>query len=532
MELLSGARYSLVNGNRPGARLALEQLSTRFPGFRHSERVLLTARWQLAGNDSSSFEQGYFEALEISTRNDNFAALFDDLRPIIAPREAQQWEELESPAAKASFIIIFWRSRDPDPISPENSRLVTHYNRLLEAQSNYSSPVYGQARLSRNHGAGQSPRFDPTAPLADFPFAQPKPEFKRPSSYQLDPRGLVFLRHGPPVRVVQGSSSTTGKEDETWLYGNSSFTFENPQGSDTFVTVPAGSAEDRPGINGETDSTESGDKYQRYYAAEFKATGDSVELEFYQSFPVHSLNPVAAPGAVVALFDTSWNQVAISRVPARRMVVGPDTLWVAVNSLKALPGAYYYALRMDLAPHHPVIRKSLGIAQFAADSINLSGIIFGHPLDRDNTISNRSSEGMLPRPSLIFNNGEVVSVYFEIYGLKPNRDGERKYHEIIIISKVTSQDPEEEKSFSGDAKLLKRWAENRSNSRIFSFDRQAGNKQKIISEYFNVDTSDLEPGSYSLLLEVEDQVTGELRDVTWFFDLIEPAKVQSLKSRF
>ncbi len=522
-ELLSRARYALVNGNQPGARLALEGLANRFPGFHRLERTLLDARWRLADGDSAGFEQGYFETLEIATRNDDFAALLEDLKPIFTPNEAQQWETLDSPEARASFIKKVWRSRDPDPISPENPRLRNHYIRLLVAQNNYSSPVYELPRSSRNHGAGQSPGFDPTAPLVDFPFDQPRPEFKRPSSYVLDPRGLLYLRHGPPDRVVRGASPTTGGENETWHYGNSSFTVEGSQGSGTFSPVPAGAAKTGPTTGGKTDAAEPGEAYQRYYAAEFKEPGDSVELEFYQSFPADSLDPSAEPAAVVALFDTTWQQIAISRSPARRMAVGGDTLWVAVNHLKTVPGAFYYVLRMDLAPFHPVIRKSMDIVQFAPDSINLSGIIFGHPLDIDNTIPNRSAEGLLPRPSLVFTVGEVVSVYFEIYGLKPGRDGIRKYSEMITVSKVNPDDAEQDESFSGDVKSLKRWTENRSNSRSFSFDRRSGNERTISSEYFNIDTSDLEPGSYSLHLEVEDKNTDELRDVTWFFDLAAPA---------
>jgi hypothetical protein len=531
-ELLSRARYSLVNGNQPGARLALAELGTRFPGFHRTERMLLDARWRLAEHDSSGFEQGYFETLMISAQSDDFETLLQDLKPVFTPNEAQRWETLDSPVARVLFIKKFWRSRDPDPISQENPRLSIHYARLLEAQGNYSSPVYERSPLSRNHGAGQGPQYDPTAPLADFPFVQPNPKFKRPSGYQLAPRGILYLRHGPPDRIVHGSSPKTGGDSETWYYGNSSFTFESQQGYDTFSAVPASGTLDGPEINGATDTAGPENNYQRYYAAEFKARGDSVGLEFYQSFPRDSLETGAVPEAVVALFDTTWRQVAISRSPARKMTAGPDTLWMAVNSLKTLPGTYYYVLRMDLAPVHPVIRNSMNIMQFTADSINLSGIIFGHPLDIDKTIPNRSAEGLLPRPSLIFTTGEVVSVYFEIYGLKPNRDGGREYREVITVSKVSPSDSEEDENFSGNAETLKRWTENRSNSRIFSFDRSSGDQQKIISEHFNIDTSDLEAGSYSLHLEVEDKNTGELREVNWFFDLTASTNGQPLEFEF
>ena len=165
---------------------------------------------------------------------------------------------------------------------------------------------------------------------------------------------------------------------------------------------------------------------------------------------------------------------------------------------------------------------SIKIEAFTADSLNLSGIIFGSPLDEDKTLPNRSRADLLPRPSLKFSSGEVVSVYYEIYGLKAGRDGMRKYREMITVSLAGEEDFDDEDSFSGDATRLKRWTENRSNSRTLSFNREADRKRKVIGEHFTVDTSDMEPGSYQLQLDIEDEVSGERRDVTWYFDLRKP----------
>ncbi|MBW7998316.1 MAG: hypothetical protein FVQ81_17445 [Candidatus Glassbacteria bacterium] len=525
-DLLSGARYRLINGNQPGARLALEELAAQHPDYHRTERMLLRARWYLEEGDTVAFDDGYWQVLETSLTDDDFAALLNDTAPIFTPVEAQQWENLDSPQSKASFLRKFWRSRDPDPIDMTNPRLITHYIRLLEAQKSYSGPVYGSPRRSRNHGAGQPQQFNPTAPLVDFPFQQPKPEFKRPSSYELDSRGLLYLRHGPPNRIVQGTARESNRELETWFYGGASFTFEGLPGSDSFIAVPGGSADVENALQSESVLAEKENDYQHYYAAEFKGDADSVVLEFYQSFPADSLEVLGEPGAVVALFDTSWNQVTISKSPARKMTLGENSHWVAVNRLAVEPGIYYCAMRMDLNPEHPVIRNSMVIRAFAKDSLNLSGIIFGSPQDIDETIRNRSREGLLPRPSLIFTAGEEVSVYYEIYGLKPSRDGERTYSEMITVSRVPPEDHSDKDSFSGNAERLKRWSENRANSLSLFFERSADRGQKNISEYFVVNTANLEPGSYRLQLEVEDDVSGELRDVTWFFDLAGPPVIE------
>jgi hypothetical protein len=530
-ELMSGMRYRLINGNQPGARLDLEELAAVYPDYNPAERMLLAARWKLAEGDTTAFEDEYWKVVEFSLTRDNFDALFDDVAPIFNPQETQEWESLSAPESKAAFLSRFWRSRDPDPISFSNPRLLNHYKRLLEAQKNYSHPVYGPARHSRNHGGVDSQPFDPTASLVDFPYEQPKPEFKRPSHYELDSRGLLYLRHGPPTRTVRGNQAGVGQDSETWFYGNATFTFASLSSNQGYIPVPGGSANLDDALSSESTVADSGDNYQSYFAAEFNGPGNSVVLEFYQSLPAESSEKPEKPEGVVAIFDTTWQQVAISRSPARRLEVDKQQTWVAVNTLTVPPGLYYYAIRMDVDPRHPVIRKSMRVERFTTDSLNLSGIIFGSPLDEDKTLANRSNADLLPRPTLRFTAGEAVSVYYEIYGLKPGSDGYRKYREWITVSMAGAEERANEETFSGSAERLKRWTEDRSNSRTLSFEREADREQKIVGEHFVVDTSDMEQGSYQLQLEVEDTVSGERRDVTWYFDLAA-APVEKYKDQF
>ena len=58
---------------------------------------------------------------------------FKHAESIFNPTEAAKWDSLKTPEEKAAFFHKFWARRDPDPTTPHNERLITHYERLQKA---------------------------------------------------------------------------------------------------------------------------------------------------------------------------------------------------------------------------------------------------------------------------------------------------------------------------------------------------------------------------------------------------------------
>jgi len=97
-----------------------------------SFKMLQQACRLLASGDTLGFEKSYAEALSEAEKEDNFARIFQEAEFIFTPWERLKWDKLENPAERSEFFRIFWKVRDPDPISPHNDRLVMHYIQLLE----------------------------------------------------------------------------------------------------------------------------------------------------------------------------------------------------------------------------------------------------------------------------------------------------------------------------------------------------------------------------------------------------------------
>ncbi len=97
-----------------------------------SERMLLQACRLLASGDTLGFERSYAAALIEAGKEDDFTRIFQEADLIFTPWERVKWDELASPAERAEFFRIFWKVRDPDPISFQNERLVNYYIQLLD----------------------------------------------------------------------------------------------------------------------------------------------------------------------------------------------------------------------------------------------------------------------------------------------------------------------------------------------------------------------------------------------------------------
>jgi GWxTD domain-containing protein len=69
--------------------------------------------------------------------------LEQDATYIITPGERQAFLKLGTNEERDQFIETFWRNRNPDPDSPENSFKEEHYRRIAYANEHFASGVAG-----------------------------------------------------------------------------------------------------------------------------------------------------------------------------------------------------------------------------------------------------------------------------------------------------------------------------------------------------------------------------------------------------
>jgi hypothetical protein len=128
---------------------------------------------------------------------------------------------------------------------------------------------------------------------------------------------------------------------------------------------------------------------------------------------------------------------------------------------------------------------------------------------------------IIPRPSLTFRPGEIITVYLEIYNLRRDWEGKRTYRESVTVT----LDQEEANKITSNIKRFIAWSRKGSSSLTLSFDRQpTEEKINTIPEHFDIDTSELVSGKYRLVIEVQDNVTGQKKKVGFIFALTSKEK--------
>ncbi|HTY06222.1 MAG TPA: GWxTD domain-containing protein [Gemmatimonadales bacterium] len=149
-----------------------------------------------------------------------------DFSWIAKPEELGQFDSLRTPAARARWLEAFWARRDVADVLQPGQRLAEHYRRWF-----YAMRTFGLLSPHRHY---------------DFT------EVYRSTQDQIDDRGVVFMRLGPPDQsrtyAASGGSAASGVEpNESWLY-------RRPEGDLIFHFVSRGDVQDFKLVESLTDA--------------------------------------------------------------------------------------------------------------------------------------------------------------------------------------------------------------------------------------------------------------------------------------
>ena len=186
------AWFDFLAGSADSALALLERLKAVQPDYDSADRELLLARCALETGDSLGFQEYYARALDIAVERDENTRAFPETEVILTKQAAPRWGECKSNREKAAFLRWYWIDLDDDPIEPLNRRLIEHYNRYATRSTFLLRNPHSSLTSLKNYNRLVIPNPWSTTTI--------RAVRRQSEILRLDPRGVVWVRFGPPEK--------------------------------------------------------------------------------------------------------------------------------------------------------------------------------------------------------------------------------------------------------------------------------------------------------------------------------------------
>lgn len=181
---------------------------------------LESARSLQALNRTSEAVQAYWQALR-SMGTDGIAEFRTDIAWIATDVELTEYDSLPANHIP-QWIDRFWRERDALAIRAPGERLAEHLRRWVYVHQKYlihrpdDLPIHAQGQTP-NDQANFMENFSVANAMVINDLNSSLPNFKvyTRTQWEVDDRGVIYLRHGAPTKVAL---DPTGPPNESWQY--------------------------------------------------------------------------------------------------------------------------------------------------------------------------------------------------------------------------------------------------------------------------------------------------------------------------
>ncbi len=435
------------------------------------------------------------EAITNLSRKVDALILFEEIKTIASPEELAAFERIENVEGYQRFFNVFWNRRNPMPAAPYNARMAEHYRRLRKAEQDYL--FNGLRSWFRSMFTHDEAYFPPTYLL----------------SSDFTDQGIVFIRHGEPDDYTIG-------EANSWLYHDSVLVFHfaptcisqicgitehfvpypvGPTFEPSLVGLDALDAERRSvaflvdGLSTDRHRWPSGTRYWEvpYVVGAFRGMDGRTLLEVYYEVPVHETARVSGPDSVIveagfAVHGNNWDRINYIREQTPHVRGAPGTVDRFQLDLPAAPFNFALHARVLGGVHLQVTRFRYTVPRFTDTGLQLSDILLADSMDTVPDAIGRDEMILYVNPSRKFLRSETPLVYFEIYNLERETDGQTRYR--IAYSLI----PHDEDQAGA---ITLQTSEQRSS-------------QRSPLSYVSIELQEASRGSYLLEVEVEDLVSG------------------------
>jgi len=474
---------------------------------------------------------------------------YEDLTNVASPEEVRQLRNL-SGEAQAEFVRMFWLRHDPTPATELNERKLEHYRRVW-----YARRYFSHGRKPWDDRGSVYIRYGPPKHRA----SKFNPNFAMGSDVEMAREHLRYNIYGSRAHSMGGSPEGTAfplafsdeearliTDWEEWVYPTVKkglvilFSERNNDGNYCFHTPPILHTpfhllpvlyQYAPEEQYHAAQLDKPDRYIydeahdpldfAYYLAQFRAPNGNTELDIYYGLPTAELQFrtnsegtfTAALERGYALFDTAWHvetrsvehvELRASSDPQREK----GAIHVDSQSL-LLPGGEDVLLSVQardlISGRLGAYREKVEVARFDSAHLAMSDIVLAGSIRKaDSTGSQkfvRNGLLILPMATQTFRRGQPIHLYFEIYNLtRGERYGETEYE--VEHAVRTGREAERGSVLRAIGRFLgirRRVGV----SRIYEGIRTAE------TQHFQLGTSTLDKGDYTLVITVRDLKSGK-----------------------
>ena len=451
-------------------------------------------------------------------------------------------------ADRSGYAQKFWNSKDPRYLTRYNERKLEHYARLVYADLLYSAPDLNlrgwetqRGRILVRYGL---PRYDVTIiPKGDQPRngevligVLTSTSGIRPDQGGSETRGRAAPSTAPNVESRLNSNYQLFDEMNTfniWDYGEFRFVFEDPFRNGEYRLYSPPASQLAAGMDGwindyQIIANETFRKVPERYEYEsparqiempflvntFKSAGGGGDVYVHYGIPISEYERdqemIRVTANTGAFLITGERDIIDEK---RRTVYGLNTdqivpfsetnLWVDSEHLSAPPGRHEVSVEFESSSGATVAvqRRTIDVPDFTSDALLLSDMLLAYQVqEADGGIGpadiERDGLAITPAPWSVFRSDGPIYLYFEAYGLALNPEGTTDYNVEIVLR------PKEE---SGGLKRLFGGIFGGSKGVSISFSGSGTERDE--GQYQILDASDVEPGLYTLALQVRDNVS-------------------------
>lgn len=464
--------------------------------------------WRVGRNREAL--RAFDRALELMPPADR--ATLTNLSVILRRSDAQTYQAL-SDSQRAEYERRYWYMADPLRLTEENEHRLEHLARVAYADLRFSAPDLNLRGWQTDQGAIYI-RYGPPPEIAKF-----APEASATGGGDFN----VIAEHDVTARV---SLEQAGKVVTVWYYPerNLPFVFYGPPGynfarfagefqafaDDARYTIPV--KYDNVPVN------EALDSIPVQTAAFREQGGGGTEVVFFAEVPVAAM--VSETDLRQGQLETGFfvTEPSLHEVVARR---GSEAVnFQASSQFQARtfeatlrPGEYLYRVeaRQPVTGRAARGMAALGVEDFSRATLMLSDVILADRVQpRSDSVTGRRDFFLQPNPSMTFEPGEPVHLYWEVYGLQPDSAAIARYDvEISIRVQAIERRSVAARIVGGVLDAVGVTAAGDERLAIVYDREQSLAGRDRIPEHLAIELDDAPNGVYSLEVAVTDRVSGQ-----------------------